>query len=113
MYSSCQNRGTAWEFLKFTTSQEQDGKLLEGTGQMPLRTDLPKTYAEYFKANPDYEIFAAQAARTVEVPNVPNSVEIWQTFRDAWSTSVIFGKEDPQSAFATAATKINELAAGS
>ena len=113
MYSSCQNRGTAWEFLKFTTSQEQDGKLLEGTGQMPLRTDLPKTYAEYFKANPDYEIFAAQAARTVEVPNVPNSVEIWQTFRDAWTTSVIFGKEDPQSAFATAATKINELAAGS
>ena len=34
-----------------------------------------------------------QAARTVEVPNVPNSVTIWQTFRDAYSKSVIFGKE--------------------
>ena len=37
--------------------------------------------------------FADQAARTVEVPNVPNSIEIWQTFRDAYSKSVIFGKQ--------------------
>ena len=26
-----------------------------------------------------------QAARTVEVPNVQNSVEMWQDFRDAYS----------------------------
>ena len=30
-------------------------------------------------------MFADQASRTVEVPNVPNSIEIWQTFRDEWS----------------------------
>ena len=78
MYSSCQNRGTAWEFLKFATSQEQDGRLLEVTGQMPMREDLPGLYGDYFKANPAYTSFAEQAARTVEVPNVPNSVEIWQ-----------------------------------
>jgi len=29
MYSACKNRGTAWEFLKFATSKEQDGALLE------------------------------------------------------------------------------------
>ena len=91
MYSSCQNRGTAWEFLKFATSQEQDGQLLELTGQMPMREDLPTLYADYFKANPAYVAFAEQAARTVEVPNVPNSVEIWQTFRDAYTEAVIFG----------------------
>ena len=36
----------------------------------------------------------------------PNSIEIWQTFRDAWSKSVIFGKQDPNQALADAASKI-------
>ena len=89
---ACKNRGTAWDVLKFATSEEQDGKLLETTGQMPLRKDLHGAYADYFTKNPDYKAFADQAARTVEVPNVPNSIEIWQTFRDAYSKSVIFGK---------------------
>lgn len=112
LFSSCKNTGTAWEFLKFATSQGQDGKLLDLTGQMPLRTDLPKTYADYFKKNPEYSTFAAQAARTVEVPNVANSVEIWQDFRKAWSTAVIFGKADVQSTFTDAAAQIDKLAAG-
>jgi multiple sugar transport system substrate-binding protein len=113
MYSSCQNRGTAWEFLKFATSQEQDGQLLELTGQMPMREDLPTLYADYFKANPAYVSFAEQAARTVEVPNVPNSVEIWQTFRDAYTEAVIFGRGDVRTAFDQAADKVATLAAGS
>ena len=113
MYAACKNRGTAWDFAKFTTSTEQDGKLLSLTGQMPLRTDLPKTYADYFKANPDYTLFAQQAARTVEVPNVANSVEIWQTFRDAWSSSVIFGKTPVQDALKAASDKISQLASSS
>ncbi|MET0864763.1 MAG: extracellular solute-binding protein [Nakamurella sp.] len=110
MYASCANRATAWEFMKYSTSEEQDGQLLDLTGQMPLRTDLPTTYAEYFAANPQYTQFAEQAARTVEVPNVPNSVEIWQTFRDAWSSSVIFDKADIQQSMTDAAAKIDTLA---
>jgi len=113
MYSSCQNRATAWDFLKFATSEENDGKLLEMTGQMPMRTDLPTTYPAYFGSHPEYTIFADQASRTVEVPNVPNSVEIWQTFRTAYSESVIFGKADVQSAFNQAAEKVKTLAARS
>ena len=110
MYASCTNQATAWDFLKFSTSKEQDGKLLELTGQMPLRADLPTTYADFFAKNPDYKLFAEQAARTVEVPNVANSVEIWQTFRDAWSSSVIFDKAEVQQALTDAATKIDGLA---
>lgn len=110
MYASCKNRGTAWDFLKFSTSTDQDGKLLEMTGQMPLRQNLEQQYSAYFTAHPEYKTFAAEAAHVVEVPNVPNSVEIWQTFRDAWSKSVIFGKEDPNTALSQAASKINDLA---
>lgn len=110
MYASCKNRGTAWDFLKFSTSTAQDGKLLIASGQMPLRKGLQQQYASYFAKNPAYNTFATEAAHVVEVPNVPNSIEIWQTFRDAWSKSVIFGKQDPNQALSEAAAKINKLA---
>jgi len=113
MYSACQNRATAWEVLKFATSQEQDGALLTQTGQMPLRKDLPAAYPDYFTKNPAYKQFADQASRTVEVPNVPNSVAIWQTFRDAYSQSVIFNKQPVQDSFSAAAQKVDQLASGS
>ena len=112
MYASCQNRATAWDFLKYSTSAAQDGKLLAMTGQMPMRQGMQQLYAAYFKANPAYKEFAAEAAHVIEVPIVPNSVEIWQAFRDAWSTSVIFGQESPRQGLASAASKINQLATG-
>ncbi len=109
MYSACKNRGTAWDVMKFATSTEQDGKLLDLTGQMPLRTDLTTAYADYFTKHPEYKQFADFASRTVEVPNVANSITIWQTFRDAYSASVIFGKQDPTSALKTASDKVTQL----
>ncbi|MGO4807585.1 sugar ABC transporter substrate-binding protein [Arthrobacter sp. 2MCAF15] len=111
MYSACQNQGTAWEVMKFATSKEQDGKLLADTGQMPMRKDLPATYSDYFAKNPLYKQFAEQASHTVEVPNVSNSVEVWQTFRTAYAKSVIFGNESIDAAFKGSAEKINQLAA--
>jgi multiple sugar transport system substrate-binding protein len=113
MYSACKNRGTAWDVLKFATSEEQDGAFLEASGQMPMRTDLPATYPEYFAKHPEYKTFADQASRIVEVPNVANSVTIWQTFRDLYSKAVIFGKAAPHDALAGAAIKIDSLAHGS
>src|ERR1022692_2492794 len=111
MYASCKNRGTAWDFLKFTTSAAADGKLLDMTGQMPMRQGMRNLYASYFKTHPAYKEFAAEAAHVIEVPNVPNSIEVWQTFRDDWSKSVIFGQESPDQALAAAAAKINQLVA--
>jgi multiple sugar transport system substrate-binding protein len=110
MYASCKNRGTAWDFLKFTTSKDQDGKLLSMTGQMPLRQNLEQDYSSYFAAHPDYKTFAAEVTHEVEVPDVNNSIQIWQDFRDAWSSAVIFGKQDPGQALSSAATKITSLA---
>ena len=113
LYSACENQGTAWELLKFATSEEQDGKLLEMTGQMPLRSDLQGTYPDYFEENPEYVAFADQASRTVEVPNVANSIEIWQTFRDAYSESVIFGKASVDESLSDAADETTDLASQS
>jgi multiple sugar transport system substrate-binding protein len=113
MYSACKNRGTAWDVLKFATSKEQDGKFLESTGQMPLREGVASAYPEYFAKNAAYKAFADQAARTADVPNVPNSITIWQTFRDAYSKSVIFGRMDPGAALDNAVQQVDQLASQS
>jgi multiple sugar transport system substrate-binding protein len=110
LYSACENQGTAFDVLKFATSEEQDGKLLEMTGQMPPRSDLTATYPDYFTKKPEYKVFAEQASRTVEVPNAPGSIEIWQQFRDQWSASVIFAKTSVDEALNNAADKADELA---
>lgn len=111
LFTACENKATAWDVLKFATSEEQDGIWLETTGQMPLRQNLTETYPEYFEANPAYEQFGDQASRTVEVPNVPNSVEVWQTFRDGYSESVIFGEVPVDEFLTDAASRIDELVA--
>jgi multiple sugar transport system substrate-binding protein len=107
LYSACKNQGTAWDFLKYSTSKSEDSKLLTETGQMPLRKDLATTYAAYFKANPAYQAFGNQASRTVEVPPGPNTIQMLQTFRDAWSKSVIFQGGDLKASLAAAAAKMN------
>jgi multiple sugar transport system substrate-binding protein len=112
LFTACDAKGTAWDVLKFATSEEQDGIWLEETGQMPLRQNLTETYSDYFAANPAYELFGDQAARTVEVPNVPNSVEVWQTFRDGYSRAVIFGEGEVDEFLSVTAEEINGLVAG-
>ena len=110
LYTACENQATAWEVLKFSTSEEQDGQLLELTGQMPLREDLQGTYSDYFDANPAYQAFGDQASRTVEVPPGPNTVQMLQAFRDDWSSAVIFGDGDVDSAIDDAAEQIDQIA---
>jgi multiple sugar transport system substrate-binding protein len=112
IFSACKNQKTAFEYMKFATSEESDRRLLEMTGQMPLRSDLQGRYADFFDANPLYGEFAEQASRTVEVPNVENSVKMWQNFRDAYSESVIFGKKPVDKAFAASAKDVEELVKG-
>jgi multiple sugar transport system substrate-binding protein len=109
MYASCKNRATAWAFMQYSTSVAEDGKLLSMTGQMPMRQGEQQLYAPYYKANPAYAEFGAEAAHTVEVPNVANSIEVWQVFRDDWSKAVIFAQGTADSSLTAAAKSINKL----
>ena len=110
LFTACQNQGTAWDVLKFATSPEQDEALLTKTGQMPIRKDLPTTYADYFAKNKAYQQFGDQAARTVEVPGGPQTVEMLQTLRDAYTRAVISGEGDVPTALNEAAEKVTSLA---
>ena len=52
MFTACENQATAWDVLKFATSEEQDGALLEATGQMPMRTDLRRDLPGLLRGQP-------------------------------------------------------------
>lgn len=110
LFTACTNQATAWDVLKFATGEEQDGQLLELTGQMPLRKDLESTYSDYFTKNPTYTQFGDQASRTVEVPAGSHTVEMLQILRDAYTKSVISGEGDLATEFKTAADKVTQLA---
>lgn len=109
MFTTSRNRATAWDFIQFATSLEQDGTFLEVTGQMPLRTDLPGTFSDYFAQNPLYAGYGASAARAVDVPLIPNSIEVWQRFRGAFSASVIFGEVPIDEAFGGLGSAVEQL----
>ncbi|WP_022882440.1 ABC transporter substrate-binding protein [Gryllotalpicola ginsengisoli] len=108
MYTSCKNQGTAWDVLKFATSQDQDGKLLETTGQMPIRSDLQTVYPDYFAKNPAYKEFASQAERTVDDPTGPNTIATLQALRDFYTKAVIAGDGDLDSQLKQASDKITQ-----
>lgn len=109
MFTTCRNRATAWDFAKFATSLEQDRSFLEISGQMPLRRDLLGTFPEYFEQNPLYAGYGAQAANTRDVPMIPNSIEVWQRFRGAWSSSVIADDVPVEQALTDVARAIDDL----
>lgn len=109
LFTACENQATAWEFLKFTTSEENDGALLEKTGQMPMRTDIAETYSDYFSDHPEYAEFADQAERVADVPSIEDSVEVWQVFRDEYSTSIIFDQEPVADFLSNAADEIDRI----
>ena len=109
VFTACPHRATAWDFVKFATSESNDRALLQATGQFPLRTEIATTYADYVAENPEYELFADQADRTTDVPSVVNGIQIWQTFRDDWSRSVLYDRQAIPAALSQAATQINDL----
>ncbi len=111
VFSACPHRATAWAFAKYATSPASDSALLEATGQFPLRADVARTYAPYVHRNPSYALFADQADRTTDVPSVDNGIQVWQTFRDAWSRSVLFGRGSVGDSLAASARQIDDLVA--
>ncbi|MFT4283850.1 MAG: sugar ABC transporter substrate-binding protein [Protaetiibacter sp.] len=110
LYTSCENKQTAWDFVKFSMNADNDLALLETTGQFPIRTDVAEVAADYLASNPLLATFASSVPLTVDVPNIANSTEIWQTFRDAWGASVQ-GQDDLTSTMGGAADKIDALIA--
>lgn len=110
LYTACENKQTAWDFVKFSMDADNDLALLETTGQFPIRSDVTEIAADYLDENPLLATFAQSVPLTVDVPNIANATEIWQTFRDAWGASVQFDQIPLDEAMNDAASTIDGLA---
>ena len=103
-----QNRGTAWEFLKFTMSEEADRQLLEITGQMPsARGD--RCLRRLLRGEPRIPPLRRTGGAGHRGSLGSELGRVWQTFATP-SSSVIFGEEEIDTAFQQAADTINQLA---
>ena len=111
LYTSCENMQTAWDFTKFSMDADNDLALLEATGQFPIRGDVTEIASDLLAGNPVLSTFAASVPLTVDVPNIANATEIWQTFRDAWGQSVQAGEGDLDDSMKAAAEKIDSVLA--
>jgi multiple sugar transport system substrate-binding protein len=109
LYTSCENKQTAWDFVKFSMNSDNDLALLETTGQFPVRSDIDTLAADYLASKPVLATFATSVPLTVDVPNTANATEMWQIFRDAWGKAVQAGDGDLEETFSTAADKIDAL----
>lgn len=109
MFTACPAQDTAWDFMKFTTSEEQDEAFIDATSQIPMRENASGVYEDFVAEHPEYAPYVDQATRTSDVPSLTNSTEVWQEFRKLWSSDVIFGKKSAAEFTAAAAEAVNEL----
>ena len=113
MYASCKNRGTAWDFLKFSTSTGEDGKLLTLTGQMPLRQNLQQALRGLLRGEPGVQDVRGRGGargRGAQRGELDRDLAGPSAMRGR--SRLIFGKQDPDpGARIGAATKINQLVA--
>ena len=54
LYTACENQGTAWDVVKFATSDEQDGSCSNSPARCRCGPTSPTRYADYFAENPAY-----------------------------------------------------------
>lgn len=111
LFSNCENKATAWDFLKYSMSEENDVALLEAAWQIPLRQGMAELDNAVFQEQPVVKEFAEQADRTTDVPVTPNGVAVWQAFRDNFIKAVFNQTVSVADAFTAADEAVKPLLA--
>lgn len=109
LYTACDNQQTAWDFMKFSLSDDNDLSLLELTGQFPTRTDVTELASEFLAEEPFYEPFAEAVPLAVDVPTVDGFAERMQIFRDAWTGTIQSGTGDVEETFTGVAERVDSV----
>jgi len=96
IFSTSQNRRQAWEFIKFMTDRAADRRLLELTGQIPVRRNLTRDslYAEYFEQNPRLKIFARQMPLTVGTDHTIYLQEIFDIISQEYESVCLYQAQE-------------------
>jgi multiple sugar transport system substrate-binding protein len=92
VFSTTKYPEQAWKFAKYLISAKADLRLLQVTGQIPVRKNLisDSLYAPYFEKEPEMVAFAEQSAYTRGVDGVSDLREILDIISQEYESSVIY-----------------------
>jgi multiple sugar transport system substrate-binding protein len=111
IFNTCKNPQDAWEFLKYSMTEENDLKLLEHTNQLPRRKDLLENanFESYFEKNPMMKTFARQAKHVRGTDQTPVLKEVFDLISQEYEACVIYNKKTPEQAIEDAAKAVDLL----
>lgn len=111
LFNTCRNKIQAVEFIKNMLSQENEIKLLITTSQLPRRKDLTSNplFINYFKKNPQMEIFAEQAKYVRGPDNSPVLKEVFDIISQEYEACVVYSTKTPEQAISDAAEAVELL----
>lgn len=111
IFNTCKNPQSAWDFLKYSMTEENDLLLLEVTNQLPRRSDLleNENFDSYFERNPMMRTFAKQAKHVRGTDQTPVLKEVFDLISQQYEACVIYDKKSPEQAIEDAAKAVNLL----
>ncbi|MFO7446234.1 MAG: extracellular solute-binding protein [Ignavibacteriaceae bacterium] len=111
IFKTSSNVKRVWDFVRFMSSKENDLKLLEITNQLPRRKELDSDpyYAEYFRRNPQMEVFGRQAKYVKGTDASPVLKEVFDLISQEYEACVVYGKKTPEEALNDAEKAVNLL----
>lgn len=114
VFTTSKSPATAWEFVKFLISRENDALFFKMTGQIPYRDDLAtdKLFADQIKANPVVEKFVRQTPRTRGVDDTKYLIEIFDAISRQYGEAVVYGRGTPEEGVKKAAQKARDVISG-
>lgn len=113
IFSNCDDKDTAWEFVKFYVSKQNDVTFLQTTQQIPLRTGIADAVdKKYFDDHPLLQSFAEQAEHTLNVDQSAKLTDIFGIISQAYQAAAIYSKSSVDDALKDAEDQVNSLIGG-
>ncbi|MCF6269108.1 MAG: extracellular solute-binding protein [Melioribacteraceae bacterium] len=111
IFNTCRNPQLAFDFIKFTLSEQNDLKFLELTNQLPRRKKIEENplFEEYFNSNSKMKIFAEQAKYVRGTDIHPALKEVFDLISQEYEACVVYGIKSPEEAIRDAADAVNLL----
>ena len=111
IFSTCKQPRTAWEFIKFMISRENDLRFLEISNQLPRRKNLfnDPFFRPFFEKHPQMKSFALQAQYVRGTDPCPVLKEVFDLISQEYEACVIYNRKTPEQAIKDAAKAVRLL----
>ncbi|MFC1542990.1 extracellular solute-binding protein [Candidatus Neomarinimicrobiota bacterium] len=111
IFSTTQHPREAWEFVKFMTNRLNDLRLLDITGQLPLRKNLTldTLYRDYFAENPASRLYAEQIPYIVGTDHTIYLQEIFDIISQEFDAACIYQAKTVDAAIMSMQERVQHL----